>query len=180
MKRRRPPRVFISSGSHDTDEDFDLVVVRDIRNLVVFDAKAGTGQFPSLTQSWVRGKYGVGKTTLIVEGNTEQATLYALAARSVLMDTGAELPPLALDPPQLAEFLLALIPVKHRENLQGDLEQEYRNRFIPRHGLRKARFLYWVQVIYAFLGFLARPLAGIVGIRWIGRLIEILIHWIMR
>lgn len=180
MKRRRPPRVFISSGNHDIDQGFDLVVVRDNRNVVVIDAKAGTGQFPALTQSWVQGKYGVGKTTLIVEGKTEQALWYALAARSVFVDIGVDLPPLALDPPQLADFLISLIPVKHRQSLPGDLEEDYRNRLIPRHGLRTARFLYWVQVIYAFSGFLARPLAGIVGIGWIGRLIEILIRWLMK
>ena len=85
-----------------------------------------------------------------------------------------------LDPPKLADFLISLIPIKHRENPAGDLEEDYWNRLIPRHGLRKARFLFWAQVAYALLGFLARPLAQIAGIGWIARLIEILVHKMMR
>ena len=40
MKRRRPPRVFISPGKHDIDHGFDLVAADDNRNVVVIDAKA--------------------------------------------------------------------------------------------------------------------------------------------
>jgi hypothetical protein len=180
MKRRGSPRVFISSGNHNVDQGVDLAMVDDNGNVVVLDAKAGKGQFFALAQSLVQGKYGAGKTRLFVEGQSEQALLHALGASSVLFGTGVDLPPLALNPPRLADFLISMIPVKHRENLAGDLEQDYRNRLIPRHGLRTARFLYWVQVIYAFSGFLARPLARIAGIGWIGRLIEIGIHRMMR
>lgn len=153
--------------------DFDLVIV-DGRNVVVFDTKVGGGQFPALL------RYGVGKTGIFAEGKTEQALLCALRARLVLLTDGAELGPLSLDPPDLADFFISLIPIKHRANLAGDLEEEYWTRLIPRHGLRKARFLYWIQAIYALLGFLVRPLAGVAGIRWIRKAIEILIHKLMR
>src|SRR5437773_7190823 len=152
-------------------------MVDDNGKVVLIDGEAYTEQFPAFAQRWA--EYGSGKTRLLLEGQIKQARLYTIA-RSVSLGTGVDLPPIALDPPRLADFLISLIPLKHRENLAGDLEEDYWNRLLPRHGPRKARFLYWVQGIYAVFGFLARPLAGIAGIRWLRRLIEIFIHRIMR
>ena len=88
--------------------------------------------------------------------------------------------PVDLAPPQFADFLISLIPAKHRINLLGDLERDYWNRFLPRHGVKMARCLYVFHTIYAFLGFLVRPLGGIVGLAWIRKLIEILAHKMMK
>lgn len=150
MKQRRQRCVFMSRRNHDLDQGLDFIIV-----------DAG------------------GKTAVLVEGKPEQALLYALGARSVFLTAGA-LGPFSPDPPHFAGLLVSLIPLKHRVNLPSALEQDYRNRLIPKHGLRKARVLYWIQVIYALLEFLARPLAGIVGIGWIAKLIDILIRKIMR
>ncbi len=78
----------------------------------------------------------------------------------------------AHEPPRVAEFLLLLIPIKYRENLLGDLEEEYRTRLLPRYGLRKAQVYYCAQVLFSIGAFLARSLAGIAGIHWVGKIVE--------
>ena len=49
-------------------------------------------------------------------------------------------------PPKTARFLLLLIPRRHRENLVGDLEEEFATILVPSYGFTKARFWYWWQV----------------------------------
>src|SRR5262249_12728136 len=49
--------------------------------------------------------------------------------------------------PCTATFLLLLIPKKDRENLVGDLEEEFLTILLPRYGARRARIWYWEQVI---------------------------------
>jgi len=52
------------------------------------------------------------------------------------------------DPPQLATFLFLLIPIRQREHLLGDLEEEFRTRLVPEYGPRWARlYFYWHVVI---------------------------------
>jgi len=48
--------------------------------------------------------------------------------------------------PRNAKLLLLLIPRKSRENLVGDLEEEFSTMILPRCGLRKAQAWYWWQV----------------------------------
>ena len=48
--------------------------------------------------------------------------------------------------PRNAKFLLLLIPRKSRENLVGDLEEEFSTIILPRCGQRKAQAWYWWQV----------------------------------
>jgi hypothetical protein len=160
----------------DSDHGWDMAVVDKKGKIVVFDCRDNSKRSHVVPQSFMQGQFGAGGTYVLGEGKTEQMLVHALGADLILMDAEARLGPLALDPPQLAEALISLIPVKHRENLLGDVEEDYRNRFIPRHGLRMARFLYWVQTVYAVLAFLARPLAGIAGLGLIRKAIEILVH----
>ena len=49
--------------------------------------------------------------------------------------------------PSTATFLLLLIPKKDRDNLVGDLEEEFFTRMLPRYGPKSARRWYWEQVI---------------------------------
>ena len=49
--------------------------------------------------------------------------------------------------PSSARLLLLLIPRKVRENLVGDLEEEFLTRVLPNYGLTLARKWYWQQVI---------------------------------
>jgi hypothetical protein len=49
-------------------------------------------------------------------------------------------------PPKVAKFILLLVPKHHRENLIGDLEEEYATILLPEFGVRKARTWYWWQV----------------------------------
>src|SRR5262249_15256743 len=48
--------------------------------------------------------------------------------------------------PSTARFLLLLIPKKDRNNLVGDLEEEFSMIVLPHYGLRRARTWYWEQV----------------------------------
>jgi hypothetical protein len=50
-------------------------------------------------------------------------------------------------PPSSAKFLLLLVPRRYRENLIGDLEEEYATIVAPQFGLEKARLWYWWQVL---------------------------------
>ena len=52
-------------------------------------------------------------------------------------------------PPEVAKFLLLLIPKKNREGLLGDLEEEYRTILLPEYGVRLARFHYWWHTVIA-------------------------------
>jgi hypothetical protein len=93
---------------------------------------------------FMEGTFGSGKAAAFVEVAGETGGV-ARPWRTLNCSGSRSKPwPLALDPPQIADLLVSLIPVKHRENLVGDLEDDYWNRFIPRHGPRRARALYWV------------------------------------
>jgi hypothetical protein len=50
-------------------------------------------------------------------------------------------------PPAAAKFLLLLVPLRYREHLIGDLQEEYATVVLPEYGFRKARFWYWWQVV---------------------------------
>jgi hypothetical protein len=83
-------------------------------------------------------------------------------------------------PPHLAEFLMLLLPMKYRENLIGDAEEEYWTVSLPKFGVRKARFIFWTQAIHASLMFLARPLAGVAGLAWLSKIIEAVISKLLK
>jgi hypothetical protein len=82
---------------------------------------------------------------------------------------------MVLGPPKLAEFFLLLLPMKYREELIGCAEEEYWTRSLPRLGARRARVIFWTQMIHAWLIFLARPLAGIAGLAWMGKVVDVLL-----
>lgn len=159
----------------------DAAIVHRNGNVEIIEAKATIGQ--QLTSNWSElcEQLKIGTTFVVAEGKSELALLHGLKADIVLMaaDEGSLEDALLPDPPELADFLIDFIPLKHRENLPGDLAHDW-NRLIRRHGPRRAIFLYWVQVGYVFLGFLAQPLAGIVGIGWIREMLEIVMHKLMK
>jgi len=49
-------------------------------------------------------------------------------------------------PPKVAKLILLLVPKRCRENLIGDLEEEYTTILLPEYGARRARAWYWWQV----------------------------------
>jgi hypothetical protein len=166
MKPRKPPRLFLISPKQVLDQLCGLARVDGNKRAMKIDPEAGSAHFLEMTRSFVQADLAA-PHRIILEGDADQAVWNAIAAHSLPVKAEGEFNPLALvEPPRAAQFLVSLVPIKHRENLLGDLEEEYRTRFIPQHGLRKAAFLYWLQAIYAFVGFLARPLLGIVGIGW--------------
>jgi hypothetical protein len=67
-----------------------------------------------------------------------------------------------LSPPRVAQFLLLLIPLRQREHLLGDLEEEFRTTLVPGYGLRCARIYYYWQVWVEIISAVARGLKGVV------------------
>ena len=105
-------------------------------------------------------------TMIQFEGNSDRSLFETLLAIPHHGSTALDIPP---EPPKLAEFLMLLLPMKFREELVGCAEEEYCSRSLPRLGARRARVIFWTQMIHAWLIFLARPFAGIAGLSWVGK-----------
>jgi hypothetical protein len=71
------------------------------------------------------------------------AILPLLAAWIALADTSAQAEGA---PPRSAKLILLLIPIRDREHLAGDLEEEYREIVLPQYGAGRACLWYWWQV----------------------------------
>lgn len=52
--------------------------------------------------------------------------------------------------PKVAEFFLLLLPIRDREHLLGDLEEEFRTILVPKYGIKIASVLYTWQVAIEF------------------------------
>jgi hypothetical protein len=66
--------------------------------------------------------------------------------------------------PSSARLLLLLIPRKVRENLVGDLEEEFLTRVLPNYGLTLARKWYWQQVITSLCPILWEQFKRVAGL----------------
>ncbi len=66
--------------------------------------------------------------------------------------------------PKTAQFLLLLIPKKGRDNLVGDLEEEFLTIVLPRFGPRNARLWYWEQVISTYRPIIWTHVKKIIGL----------------
>jgi len=66
-------------------------------------------------------------------------------------------------PPRTAQYLLFLVPPKYRDNLVGDLEEEYQT-LLPTYGRQWTDRWYWWQVVAAFGHFLLRLLTGLAAV----------------
>jgi hypothetical protein len=154
MKWRRSPSVLMVPH-HGFHRAADRISVDHKGDYVLIDAKAGSGKTALWAQAATKGKfYGGGyPKRIFVEGDSDQAIFnfidgdppYSRNVRHFLQK-----------PPKTAGLLLSFIPVKYRDNLLGDLEEDYWTRLVPKHGLRWARVCYWFQAIYALSAFLAR------------------------
>jgi ABC-type Mn2+/Zn2+ transport system ATPase subunit len=158
----------------------DLVVSHRNGNLVLIHGEPGTGK-TALARFLVEGKFGAGKSHVfpraLFEGKSNQ-NLYAFL--SVPNHGSAAADRQILKPPKVAEFFMLLLPMKYRESLIGDAEEEYWTRSLPRFGARKARLIFWIQAIHAWQMFLARPLAGIAGLAWIGKIVDAVISRLLK
>lgn len=85
----------------------------------------------------------VAVSTLLAALGGALAILPLLAAWLVLADTSTRAEG---GPPRSAKFILLLIPIRIREHLAGDLEEEYRTVVLPQYGPRRAWLWYWWQV----------------------------------
>jgi len=64
-------------------------------------------------------------------------------------------------PPRLAQFILLLIPLRQREHLIGDLEEEFETIVVPKYGLKLARLYYAWQVLVETLRTITNSLRGV-------------------
>jgi len=75
-------------------------------------------------------------------------------------------------PSRIAQYLLFLVPRKYRENLVGDLEEEYRTRLLPVYGRRWAALWYWCQVISSCGPLVLDVLKRLLGLAAVWKLIR--------
>lgn len=73
--------------------------------------------------------------------------------------------------PALAQYILLLIPQKHRDPLLGDLREEFETILLPTYGLRGARLWYWWHTIISISPFALRMLKRTLGFIFISKLI---------
>lgn len=66
------------------------------------------------------------------------------------------------DPPHLATFLFLLIPLRQREHLLGDLDEEFRTRLVPEYGPRWARLYFYWHVAIELTTALTKAVTGAV------------------
>lgn len=114
---------------------------------------------------------------ILCEGKSDQAMFEWLSVPHHGSVSAGDIVP---DPPKLAEFFMLLLPMKYREELVGCAVEEYWTRSLPRLGARKARVIFWAQMIHAWLIFLARPFAGIAGIAWVGKIVEAVLSKLLK
>ncbi len=68
-------------------------------------------------------------------------------------------------PPEGADkLMLTILPKDMREFQLGDLEEEFRTRILPNHGLKYAVRWYWIQAGWAVLFGLRSQLANLIGL----------------
>jgi hypothetical protein len=77
---------------------------------------------------------------------TEIVTTWA-ALRAAELQRDKAQPKRLNTPPKSAKFLLLLVPKRNRENLIGDLEEEFNTLLVPQYGLRLARLWYCWHVL---------------------------------
>jgi hypothetical protein len=85
------------------------------------------------------------QTGRVVVGASFEASVVRSNARRMTEEVQSPTRP---PPPRQARLLLRYaLPLKHQEDLIGDLEEEYYTRWLPEEGLREARRLYWSHAI---------------------------------
>lgn len=75
-------------------------------------------------------------------------------------------------PPKAAKFILLLVPRRYRENLIGDLEEEYITILLPEYGVRRARTSYWWQVAISIGPLLWAQMKRVVAISWLWKRVQ--------
>lgn len=68
------------------------------------------------------------------------------------------------EPPARATFLLLLLPLRHRDELIGDLLEKYRTVVLPKYGSRPAAFWYWTQVLFEVVSALWHTVQKVAGL----------------
>jgi len=66
------------------------------------------------------------------------------------------------NPPRVAEFCLLLIPLRQREHILGDLEEEFNTQVVPEYGIFWAHLYYYWQVLMELVTAIVNGVKGIV------------------
>lgn len=162
MSKRRAIKGYRLTHLVITHSNDDHAPFNGKRHSVVGDP--GTGRRPAFTM-------------IQFEGNSDRILFKTLLA---IPHHGSTALDISSEPPKLAEFLMLLLPMKYRKELVGCAEEEYWTRSLPRLGPRRARVIFWTQMIHAWLIFLARPFAGIAGLAWVGKIVEAVLSKMLR
>lgn len=92
-----------------------------------------------------------------------------LRAGSLIVGLNKEVPS---ETPKSAKLLLLLAPKSYRENLVGDLEQEFRTIVLPQYGAWRARWWYRWQVACSLLPIIWNSLKRAAGLALLWKLIK--------
>lgn len=75
-----------------------------------------------------------------------------------------EVRPRSTKPPRAAKFFLLLVPIRTREHVMGDIEEEFNTVLIPEYGLLLARFYYWWHVFLEVAGSVFGAMQNLAGV----------------
>lgn len=82
-------------------------------------------------------------------------------------------------PPKWSEYALFLfLPRKHRDNIPGDLREEFATEILPRFGARAARNWYRYQVACAIASLWPRRVLAALGLTYLARKLPGLERWL--
>lgn len=125
-----------------------------------FDAEFLASINPTSTAVWADRKIGVAHQVIQSIALTRKLIfhmstlmLLGLGVRRTMID--------ADQPPHAAKFLLLLVPLRNREGIIGDLEEEYRTILVPEYGHPLAKFYYWWHVILTCVSSIAGAIGGL-------------------
>jgi hypothetical protein len=110
------------------------------------------------------------ESTLVISATGDPAISDILASphhreQIGLFEVDPSIPTQPLSPPKLAAYLLYLFLSKHdRENIPGDLAEEYETIILPEFGLRRATLWFWKQVFCSIWPVIAPRLKRIITV----------------
>jgi hypothetical protein len=113
----------------------------------------------------------VGKLNKLVAVAARQQPAFGHLYSELLAGTSE---PISASTPRLAEYLLWYLPIENRDEIIGDLEEEYQL-LNQRHGRRKARVWYYSQVVFSFWPFAERKVRSLAkwgAIGWVADVIR--------
>lgn len=163
--------------------------VRERKELDAYLRQQGVSDLVKKFKASRRGQDGISQKELLRIGKVLGGVDHLVSAKQLRMAlleafVNAHVAPLAVEepaastPPRFAEYLLYIfLPKRSRDNMLGDLEEEYYKAY-RRYGYRYAQVFYWSQVVRSLWPLIAALVQkalkwGVLG--WLGHAIRRLI-----